>query len=219
MQNVKFRKMVSVSFAVGVLFFSGYSFAGAQTPPNNGVTGGGMMGGGIPEEFLRHDATKINQGNKTVVVIKSHLCHEEKGSCKEVTSSTVRTLDKAAVPIENAEETSFVSGVMDAADQNGKEVTQVFSSTVLTGAFESFSPVVEKNGRVLISYSIKLTNLKGIRALKNGVQFPVVDKLVSTTGKLTLSQGRSGNIDLGKGFRLIISARVPAKATKPVIHG
>ena len=136
------------------------------------------------------------------------VCHDEKGICKEVNKAIVDTFSGVPAPIESSQNTSFVLETLAWAEPDGIETKQLVPSIVTTGLSEIFTPVVGKNGRILVAFTMNLSNLKGIKTLKDGVQFPVVKTLLSKKGSFDLASGKNKTVDLGNGFHMTLSTKV-----------
>ncbi|MHB8368957.1 MAG: hypothetical protein ACYDBP_04590 [Leptospirales bacterium] len=139
-----------------------------------------------------------------VLDVDFKVCHVGKGTYKEIVAERVATFSGVPVPVGSTTNTAFVSEIQ----WDGRSTKAVLPSIVTTGFEAVFTPIVDKNGRIRVAFTLDDSNLKEIKTLKNGAQYPVVDKALSKSGTLDLASGETKSVDLGKGFRMTVSAKV-----------
>jgi len=140
-----------------------------------------------------------------VLDIDFKVCHVGKGTCKEIVAGRFETFSGVPVPVMSTTNTAFVSGIQGIVGMDSKITVPSF---VTTGFEAVFTPIVDKDGHIQVAFTLDDTNLKEIKTLKNGTQYPVVDGTLSKSGTLALASGEAKSVDLGKGFRMTVSTKV-----------
>lgn len=133
----------------------------------------------------------------------------EKGTCKEINSGKFETFSGRPVPVGSTINTAYVSKVR-ATDSFGQLLSQkVVVPLIVTTGFEAvFTPILDRNGRIRVAFTLYDRNLKEMKTLRNGSQYPVVDQALSKSGTLDLSSGETKSVDLGKGFQMTVFSKV-----------
>lgn len=233
----KFLKIASTSLAIGFMFLAGCStpntfsnpsgknvsssgtdwnsLSGMAAQMNSACSGGGMgmpMMGCLPLPSRTFDATA---SGKTEVDVDLQLCRDEKGTCKDIYHSVVATFSGVSVPIESVREIPYISEIVSTGKKHGvlsdsMVASQDIPAIATTGFSATIEPAVLKNGQVTVGYTVSLSALKEMETSKRGVQMPVIDKLIDTSGFLNLGPGGRRSVLLGNGFHMTVSAKVLA---------
>jgi len=143
-----------------------------------------------------------------VLDIDFKVCHVGKGTCKEIVAGRFETFSGVPVPVMSTTNTAFVSEIQGIVGMDSKRTKITVPSFVTTGFEAVFTPIVDKNGRIQVAFTLEDSKLKEMKTLKNGTQYPVVDGTLSKSGTLALASGEAKSVDLGKGFRMTVSTKV-----------
>jgi len=143
-----------------------------------------------------------------VLDVDFKVCRVEKGTCKGIVAGMFATSSGVPVPVGSTTNTAFVSEIQRMGGLGGRGTEVAVPSIVKTGFEAVFTPIVDKNGRIRVAFTLDDGDLKEIKTLKNGTQYPVVDKALSKSGTLDLASGETKSVDLGKGFRMTVSTKV-----------
>ena len=124
-----------------------------------------------------------DQANGSSVLIDALA---EQGKVSMITQSTSSTLSGFPVPVQVAEETSYVDEVSTVLVADAGAQTTISSASVTTGFSVTMLPVVLDTKEVLMHVQLSLSNLRGLREFAIGdirVERPQVDsaQLIETT--------------------------------------
>jgi len=189
------------------------SLSGTFAQMNPGCSGEGMgmsMMGCLTPPLRTFTATS---SGKNEVDVDLKLCHDEKGTCKDINHSVVATFSGVAVSIKSVREMSYISEIVSIGKKHGVPSDSMVASqdvpaVVTTGFSATIEPVVLKNGQVTVGYTVNLSALKEMKTSKSGVQMPVIDKLIATSGFLKLGSGGRRSVLLGNGFHMTLSSKI-----------
>ena len=151
---------------------------------------------------------RVDSPKGPVLDVDFNVCRVGNGTCKKINAGMFETFSGIPVPVESDTNTAFVSKTWRNMGLGGSSMKVAVPSIVTTGFEAVFTPIVDKNGRIRVAFTLDDSDLKKIKTLKNGDQYPVVEKALSKSGTLDLASGETKSIDLGKGFRMTISAKV-----------
>ena len=214
---MKIREFFSI---VPAFLASAALLAGCSPSQGPGMTGEGrggagmlsgspMLEGGMKTSLPRtFDDTDAGKTESPVLDVDFKVCRVRNGTCKEINTGKFETFSGVPVPVGSTINTVFVSKNLMSVGLDGKITKAVAVPSIATTGFEAvFTPIVDKNGRIRVAFTLDDSNLKEIKTLKNGAQYPVVDKALVKSGTLDLSSGERKSVDLGKGFRMTVFAK------------
>lgn len=160
------------------------------------------------QEIAPEVGSQNSLAKSPVLDVDFKVCRVRNGTCKEINTGKFETLSGVPVLVGSTINTVFVSKNLMSVGLDGKITKAVDVLDDLSTGFEAvFTPIVDRNGRIRVAFTLDDSNLKEIKILKNGAQYPVVDKALVKSGTLDLSSGETKSVDLGKGFRMTVFAK------------
>jgi type IVB pilus formation R64 PilN family outer membrane protein len=121
------------------------------------------------------------------------------GKVSEQISTTLVTLNNQPVPLQVGRQQAYVSGISVSQTANVGSTTQVTASQVTSGLDMSFVPHVQDDGRILLQYSMTMSDLQEMSNISYGgntIQLPAVS-LRSFMQRVSV---RSGETLIMSGF-------------------
>lgn len=160
----------------------GVKLSSAFAAPQNAVTGTLSVLSGSASPWAGTDA------------ILSAL--SEQGAVSIVKQPTVSTLNLQAVPVQVAKQDGFVPGSQTVTTANVGTTTTFQTGIITTGFNMSLLPYVMADNRMLLQFSISLSNLRNIRTVKDGggggfAEVPELDLPINSSQKVRLNPGET----------------------------
>lgn len=160
----------------------GVKLSSAFAAPQNAVTGTFSILSGSTSPWAGTDA------------ILSALA--EQGAVSIVKQPTVSTLNLQAVPVQVAKQDGFVPGSQTVTTANVGTTTTFQTGIITTGFNMSLLPYVMGDNRMLLQFSISLSNLRNIRTVKDSggggfAEVPELDLPINSSQKVRLNPGET----------------------------
>lgn len=160
----------------------GVKLSSAFAAPQNAVTGTFSVLSGSTSPWAGTDA------------ILNALA--EQGAVSIVKQPTVSTLNLQAVPVQVAKQDGFVPGSQTVTTANVGTTTTFQTGIITTGFNMSLLPYVMGDNRMLLQFSISLSNLRNIRTVKDSggggfAEVPELDLPINSSQKVRLSPGET----------------------------
>jgi type IVB pilus formation R64 PilN family outer membrane protein len=121
----------------------------------------------------------------------------EQGSVSIIKQPTVSTLNLQAVPVQVAKQNGFVPGSQTTTTPNVGTTTTFQTGIITTGFNMSLLPYVMSDNRMLLQFSINLSNLRNIRTVKDTgsgggfAEVPELDLPINSSQKVRLNPGET----------------------------
>lgn len=168
-------KVYSVSLSAqaqnGVDLSLVYAASGGSLTGLNPFTGAAGAMGSVTAAIL--DSSSKWNGSKLIL-----RALEKQGDVSLVTSSNVTTLNNNPVPVQVGSQIGYLASVSTTTITNGGTTTSLTPGTISTGFNMNLLPSLYPDGKMLLQYTIGLTDLSQIKDLTSGgssIQLPEVN--------------------------------------------
>ena len=130
----------------------------------------------------------------------------EQGLVSLMTNTAVTTLNNKIVPVQVATEQSYISTITSTTDADGDTSYAITPGTVISGINMQLMPRILKHGRVMLKFSLSLTDLLELETINLGSGGQVQLPTIGTRGFIQEVVLKSGSTLVLTGFEKTTSS-------------